>query len=183
MTPGQAALAGLVDRYLAGLLDPFISLLEIHKLMYFMQEAGEELKLRVVKAPYGPYAENLRHLLSGMEGYYISGYGYGGDDPQKTIELVPGAIEDARATLAARPETRSRFERVAELVEGFESAFGLELLATVHWVIQHESAASEQEVIDRTYGWNDRKRQFSKQQIALARHILAERGWTANLAL
>jgi hypothetical protein len=38
MTPGRAALVGLMDRYLAGLLDPFVSLLEVHKLMYFMQE-------------------------------------------------------------------------------------------------------------------------------------------------
>ena len=41
MTPGRAALIGLMDRYLAGLMDPFISLLEVHKLTYFMQEAGE----------------------------------------------------------------------------------------------------------------------------------------------
>ena len=36
MTPGGAALVGLVCRYLAGLLDPFVTLLEVHKLMYFM---------------------------------------------------------------------------------------------------------------------------------------------------
>ena len=35
MTPGRAALVGLMHRYLSGLLDPFISLLEVHKLMYF----------------------------------------------------------------------------------------------------------------------------------------------------
>jgi hypothetical protein len=29
MTPGRAALVGLMDRYLAGLLDPSVSLLEI----------------------------------------------------------------------------------------------------------------------------------------------------------
>ena len=63
MTPGRAALLGLMDRYLAGLLDPFISPLEVHKLMYFMQEAGEPLRLRLAKGPYGPYAENLRHVL------------------------------------------------------------------------------------------------------------------------
>jgi hypothetical protein len=41
---------------LQGMLDPFITLLEVHKLMYFMQEAGEQLRLRYVQAPYGPYA-------------------------------------------------------------------------------------------------------------------------------
>ncbi len=41
MTIGRAALVGLMHRYLAALMDPFVSLLEIQKLMYFMQEAGE----------------------------------------------------------------------------------------------------------------------------------------------
>jgi O-acetyl-ADP-ribose deacetylase (regulator of RNase III) len=41
MTEGRAALIELINRYLKGLLSPFISLLEVHKLAYFMQEAGE----------------------------------------------------------------------------------------------------------------------------------------------
>src|SRR5262249_8946718 len=157
-------------------LDPFVSLLEVHKLMYFMQEAGEPLRLRLAKGPYGPYAENLRHVLSEIEGYYVSGYGAGGDAPDKGLELVPGAGEDARRMLAGRPTTLRRFERVAALVEGFESPFGLELLATVHWVMTHEGVASEAEVVARTYEWAERKRQFSKHQILLARTVLAERG-------
>jgi O-acetyl-ADP-ribose deacetylase (regulator of RNase III) len=177
MTPGRAALVGLMDRYLGGLLDPFVSLLEAHKLMYFMQEAGEPLRLRLAKGPYGPYAENLRHVLSEIEGYYISGYGAGGDAPDKVLELVPGAVRDASEVLAERPETNGRFERVAKLVEGFESPFGLELLATVHWVMTREGAASEEDVIARTYEWAERKRQFSRHQILLARTVLTERGW------
>ncbi len=180
MSAGRAALIGLMDRYLGGLLDPFISLLEVHKLMYFMQEAGEPLRLRVAKASYGPYAENLRHVLAAIEGYYVTGYGAGGDTPDKNLELVPGAIEDARAFLDSKPETRARFERVAELVEGFESPFGLELLATVHWVMTREAVESEQDTIARTYGWSDRKRQFSPQQILLARRTLTHRGWIAD---
>jgi hypothetical protein len=72
MTVGRAALLELTNQYLAAFMDPFVSLLEIHKLMYFMQEAGENLKLRYSKAPYGPYAENLRHVLSLMEGHFGS---------------------------------------------------------------------------------------------------------------
>jgi O-acetyl-ADP-ribose deacetylase (regulator of RNase III) len=177
MTPGRAALVGLMDRYLAGLLDPFVSLLEVHKLMYFMQEAGEPLRLRLAKGPYGPYAENLRHVLSEIEGYYVSGYGAGGDEPDKVLELVPGAVDDARAALAERPETSERFDRVAKLVDGFESPFGLELLSTVHWIIAHEGATSEEEVVAQTYGWAERKRQFSRHQILLARTVLTDRGW------
>ena len=99
MTPGRAALVVLVHRYLAGLLDPFVTLLEIHKLMYFMQESGQQLRLRYTKAPYGPYAENLRHVLHAVEGHFVSGYADGGDAPDKQIELVPGAIRDVRPSL------------------------------------------------------------------------------------
>ena len=51
MTPGRAALVELMHGYLGGLLDPFVTLLEVHKLMYFMQVAGEPLRLKFMKAP------------------------------------------------------------------------------------------------------------------------------------
>lgn len=178
MTPGRAALVGLVERYLGGLLDPFVSLLEVHKLMYFMQEAGEPLRLRYAKGPYGPYAENLRHVLKAMEGHLISGYADGGDAPDKQIELVPGAVDDARAFLAEDDQSNSRFKRVTRLVAGFETPFGLELLATVHWVMSRESAVTLDEVVERVYAWSDRKKQFSHRQIELAVHVLRSHGWT-----
>jgi O-acetyl-ADP-ribose deacetylase (regulator of RNase III) len=179
MTEGRAALIGLMRRYLGGLLDPFVTLLEVHKLMYFMQEAGQRLRLRYAQAPYGPYAENLRHVLREIEGHFVSGYADGGDTPDKELALVPGAAEDAERFLAQHAETRARFERVADLVEGFETPFGLELLSTVHWVVTREGAQTEDEVVRRVYGWNERKRQFSPRQIALARDVLARKGWIA----
>ena len=102
MTPGRAALVILMHRYLTGLLDPFVTLLEVHKLMYFMQESGQPLRLQYAKGPYGPYAENLRHVLHAVEGHLVSGYADGGDAPAKQIELVPGAVDDA----ADLPEER-----------------------------------------------------------------------------
>ena len=81
MSAGRAALVVLMYRYLGGLMDPFVTLLEVHKLMYFMQEAGEPLKLRFRKALYGPYAENLRHVLHAVEGHLVSGYADGETRP------------------------------------------------------------------------------------------------------
>ena len=177
MTPGRAALVGLLQRYLDGLLEPFVSLLELHKLMYFMQEAGELLKLRYVKAVYGPYAENLRQVLIAMEGHMTFGYAEGGDQPGKLIQIVPGATEEAEQFLATHPETLERFERVVDLVSGFETPFGLELLATVHWVATHEGALTTPEVIEKTYEWSDRKMRFSRDQITMAVDVLSEKGW------
>lgn len=177
MTAGRAALVGLMDRYLKGLLDPAITLLEVHKLMYFMQEAGEPLRLKYRKAHYGPYAENLRHVLNAIEGHLVSGYADGGDAPDKPLQLVPGAVEAATAFLQQYPETRDRFDRVAALVEGFESAFGLELLSTVHWVMKNEAVDSIDEVVKRTYAWGDHKRRFTSRQIALAADVLVRERW------
>lgn len=180
MTSGRAALVGLVERYLGGLMDPFVSLLEVHKLMYLMQEAGEPLRLKFQKAPYGPYAENLRHVLRAIEGHLVSGYADGGDAPDKQLELVPGATDDARAFLDAHPDTRDRFDRVADVVRGFETPFGLELLSTVHWVATRGAAQTSEAVVRATYEWADRKRQFSSRQIALALDVLSSKGWLSK---
>lgn len=180
MTAGRAALVELMHRYIRGLLDPTISLLEVHKLMYFLQEAGESLRLSYVKANYGPYAENLRHVLNAIEGHLVVGYADGGDAPDKPLSLVPRAVEDAAAFLQQHPDTRARFDRVAQLVEGFETPFGLELLATVHWVAQREARSpNPQDVAEQVYAWNERKRQFTHRQIGVALKVLAHQGWLA----
>ncbi len=180
MTSGRAALVVLMHRYLAGLMDPSISLLEVHKLLYFMQEAGQPLKLKYAKAPYGPYAENLRHVLKAVEGHLVSGYRDGEDAPEKQLELVPGAVEDAENFLADDQETWKRFSKVARLVEGFETPFGLELLSTVHWVATREGASDPDAAVKRTYAWNVRKRRFTKNHIHIAYKVLEEKGWLAK---
>jgi O-acetyl-ADP-ribose deacetylase (regulator of RNase III) len=180
MTAGRAALIELMNRYLNGLLDPFITLLEVHKLLYFMQEAGEPLRLKFQKGPYGPYAENLRHVLNAIEGHYVSGYADGGDAPDKRLELMPGVVEETAAFLQHHPDTRDRFSKVSDLVEGFETPYGLELLSTVYWIQKNESVSTIDEVIERTYAWSDRKRQFTPRQIKLTVDVLADKGWVSR---
>ncbi len=88
-------------------------------------------------------------------------YGVRGDQSDKVLELVPGAVEDAQRVLAEQPETRERFERVSQLVEGFESPYGLELLATVHWIMTRESPATTEDLVERFYAWAERKCRFT----------------------
>lgn len=177
MTAGRAALVVLMHRYLGGLMDPFVTLIEVQKLMYFMQEAGEPLRLNYIKHHYGPYADNLRHVLRTVEGHLVSGYHDGGDAPEKQLELVPGAVQEAEAFLDADGDTRRRFDRVGKLVEGFETPFGLELLATVHWVASRENATSAEDAAAKVYAWNDRKKRFSPRQIGIAFETLRTKGW------
>lgn len=177
MTAGRAALLGLMRRYLAALMDDSVTLLELHKLMYFMQEAGEPLRLKYAKAPYGPYAENLRHVLNAVEGHFIIGYGDGEDAPAKPIELLPAAADRAETFLADHPTTRQRFDRVVDVISGFETPYGMELLSTVHWVAAHEKAATPDDAVAATYRWNQRKRMFSREHLRLAWETLDEAGW------
>lgn len=181
MTPGRAVLVQLMHRYNQALLDPYITLLEIHKLMYFMQIAGEPLHLRFMKGPYGPYADNLRHVLNAVEGHLVSGYADGGDALHKRMDLVPGAVEGARVFLGRCPDTHARFLRVSDLVEGFESSFGLELLSTVHWVVDKERATSVVDTLRDTYAWGPRKHQFTERQIRIAITTLAHKRWMPEL--
>jgi O-acetyl-ADP-ribose deacetylase (regulator of RNase III) len=183
MTAGRAALVELIHRYLGGLLDPFVTLLEVHKLMYFMQEAGEPLRLKYVKAPYGPYAENLRHVLRAVEGHLIAGYADGGDAPDKPLSLVPGAVDEAKGFLDQHATSRAHFERVTRLVEGFESPYGLELLATVHWVMSREGVSEPGDVARQVHDWNARKRQFTLRQLAIAEERLKTQGWLSPEAV
>ncbi len=182
MTHGRAALLGLMRRYLAAVMDPTVTLLEVHKLMYFMQEAGESLQLRYKKAPYGPYAENLRHVLSHIEGHFISGYGDAEDRPDKPLELKSDAVQKAEKFLSGLTETRQRFERVAQLIEGFETTYGLELLSTVHWVVTKEEALTEENTIEKVRAWNQRKQMFEPRHIRLALKRLSDERWIANMS-
>ncbi|WP_017305239.1 macro domain-containing protein [Spirulina subsalsa] len=176
MTPGRAALLGLMRRYLAAVMDPTVTLLEVHKLMYFMQEAGEPLRLKFQKAPYGPYAENLRHVLNHIEGHFISGYGDGGDQPDKPLELKPYASEQAEIFLSNHQITQQRFERVANLIKGFETTFGMELLSTVHWVATHEQATTPELAVTQVHAWSPRKKMFTPHHIYLAWERLNKAG-------
>ncbi len=185
LTLGQAALVGLMDRYLKGLLDPFVSLLEIHKLMYFFKASGEDLpKLTFEKQLYGPYSPVLRHLLIRMEKHLTRGFGEGTDKPTTPIELLPGAVESAEAFLDKLPETKTRMGRVAALIEGYEDPYGMELLSSVHWVMQHEAGAIEdvEKAVAGVQNWNERKRRLLKpEHLRLAWKHLHDQGWVAAI--
>jgi O-acetyl-ADP-ribose deacetylase (regulator of RNase III) len=185
MTMGQAAIIALMDRYLKGLLDPFISLLEVHKLMYLLQEAGQPLQLKFEANNFGPYAVNLRQVLIRMEQHYTQGYGDGKDNPTKPIEILPGAVEEAAKFLADDALIQARMGRVANLIEGFEDAYGLELLGSVHWVMKKDAEARDnaEAAIKAVHQWNARKkRTLKKEHIIAAWQRLKKMDWDSTLA-
>jgi len=180
LTSYRAALIQLMDRYVRGLMEPYVTLLEVHKLVYFLQNSGLNMRLRFVKGHYGPYAENLRHVMSDMEGYYTAGYGDGGDQPFKRISLVPTATEQAQDLLRHDQSTTTTFDRISNLISGFETPLGLELLATTHWAVKQGGKKSVKDIRDYYCAWNARKSEFSEHQIAIALDRLERTGWLPN---
>lgn len=177
MTPGRAALLGLAKGYLSAAMDISVTLLEVHKLMYFLQVAGEPLRLNFQKAHYGPYADNLRHVLNEMEGHFITGYGDGEDDPFKPLEIVWSVMPEAERVLGESASMQAHFQRVLQLIEGFETPLGMELLATVHWVVAQEQARTLDEVVTRVHQWNDHKKQFTVRHITIGLQELQKQHW------
>ncbi len=182
MTPGRAALVSILSQYLRSAVTA--SPIEVQKLMYFLQTAGEPLRLKFVAHHYGPYADNLRHVLIDVEGHYLRGYGDGSSKALESepIEVLPGATEEAGTFLEERPDTLERVSRVLDLAEGFESMYGMELLSTVHWVASHDALAarSPERAVELVQRWSPRKRGlFTERHISIAWEALRDRGWIA----
>jgi O-acetyl-ADP-ribose deacetylase (regulator of RNase III) len=181
MTTMRAAFISLMGQYSATHYDYRLSLVEVQKLAYFLQIAGEPLRLEFKPHYYGPYADNLQKALRNLEGHYTSGLADGSNSPETPMQLLPGALEEAQEYLKSQPESKARIERVAALIESFETPFGMELLGSVHWVMSHSSPDVDVEaVIAEVQRWSPRKRsQMKPEHIQAAWNRLREQGWAA----
>jgi O-acetyl-ADP-ribose deacetylase (regulator of RNase III) len=177
MTPARALFVKLMEQYLG--LAYRLTLLEIQKLAYFLQEAGEPLRLKYEPGHYGPYATNLNKVLERIEGHFIRGYG-DSQKPDVEINLLSGAVEEAGVFLRDKRASLRRLEQVANVIAGFETPYGMELLSSVHWVARHSdpSSTDENSAIEMIQAWNDRKRRmFKPDHIRVAWQRLDEDGW------
>ena len=114
-----------------------------------------------------------------MEGHYIQGVG-DHDTSKPDIVLLDGALAAANELLHGNKEVESRVERVSNLIEGFETPFGMELLSTVHWVCTKESenATTPEKALQLVHSWNERKKNlFSLEDIQVAWNRLREQRW------
>jgi O-acetyl-ADP-ribose deacetylase (regulator of RNase III) len=142
LTPARALIAELVRRY--GVLGFECSHLEIQKLAWFLKRAVERfqledpLNLQFQAHNYGPYSDRLRHLLDGLDGSYLHSEKRLADaGPLEPIWFEPARRQSVEAYLesdAARSYAPA-LEWTAQLIDGFESPLGMELLATVDWLL------------------------------------------------
>lgn len=170
LTRARAMLIRLIEIY--GIPGYDLTILEIQKLAYFLQASGEPLRLLYVKEKFGPFANNLNHVLQRLEGHFIRGYGdHAAVDTQ--IHTLPGVSETAEQFLQLHPDAFQRLARVSKLIDGFETPYGMELLATVHWIATHEdtlAATQCDRAVSGVQAWSQRKSCLFK-----AKHI--EKAW------
>ena len=142
LTPARALIAELVRRY--AVLGIECTNLEVQKLAWFLDRVirtlslVDPMNLRFTANKYGPYADNLRHLLDGLDGSYLHCEKRLSDaGPFDLIRFDDGrrdAVGEYLKEETAR-EYVAALEKTAEIIDGFESPLGMELLATVDWLL------------------------------------------------
>jgi hypothetical protein len=143
LTPARALIAELVRRY--WILGIECTLLEIQKLAYFLERKidalglDNPLNLEFKADKYGPYAPKLAHLLNGLDGSYLHCDKRVPDAGPRDIIWFEDAKKDRVAAYLSSSEAKRyqvALEATAELIDGFESPLGMELLATVDWLLK-----------------------------------------------
>jgi O-acetyl-ADP-ribose deacetylase (regulator of RNase III) len=145
LTPSRALIVELVRRY--SVLGLECSILEIQKLVWLLQRCiqamrlNDPLDLDFEAGRYGPYAQKLQYQLRDLDGSYLhcdrrladarpSDVIWFDDDRR---ELVGTYLKGAEAK-AYEPA----LEATSEIIDGFQSPLGMELLATVDWLLSRE---------------------------------------------
>ena len=142
LTPARALIAELVRRY--AVLGLECTNLEVQKLAWFLHrmigalKLPDPLDLRFAADKYGPYADRLRHLLNGLDGSYLHCEKRLADAGPFDLIWFEDSKRDKveeylRSVQAA--DYLPAVERTAAIIDGFESPLGMELLATVDWLL------------------------------------------------
>lgn len=150
LTLARAMIAELVRRY--WVLGFECTNLEVQKLAWFLQRHIEALGLanplglRFEANKFGPYADQLRHLLDGLDGSFLHcGKRLADAGPLDVIWFEETRKPEVEAFLSsdeARPYHQA-MEQTAQTIDGFETPLGMELLSTVDWLLTHAHCAPQ----------------------------------------
>lgn len=150
LTVARALVAEAIRRY--WVLGIECTLLEIQKLAWFLERfiqrrgLDDVLDLRFEANRYGPYSPRLTHLLDALDGSYLRSDKRLSDcGPMDTITFADSEAEVVSLFLRTG-EARAYgdvLEDTDTLIDGFQSPLGMELLATVDWLLHQEGCASD----------------------------------------
>ena len=145
LTPARALISELIRRYSTLGFD--CSLLEVQKLAWFLERYIEKLELEdpmrlgFSAGRYGPYANALDHLLNSLDGSYLHSEKRIPDAKPTDVVQFNDRHKEAVAAYLRTGDARvyaEALEQASELIDGFESPMGMELLSTIDWLIHKE---------------------------------------------
>lgn len=161
LTKPRALILALMNQYRK--LGYDISILEIQKLAYFLQRMGQsDLNLQYKKYSYGPYAHNMQHLLHELEkGYIISEKTILDSKPLDLISLNSDTLNEVAQFIETKctATEKERLNNIERIMTGFETPFGLELLASMDWIIHTKAKKNitTEELKEEIRQWSNRK--------------------------
>ena len=148
LTPARALVAEMVRRYCQLGID--CSILEVQKLGWFIERGVrrfqiiDPLKFQFRANKYGPYSHNLTKLLDSLDGSYLQCDKRLADaDPLDLIWFNEAKLDRVAAYLSSGEgkEFSGVLEWASATIDGLESPLGMELLATVDWMMQHDEVS------------------------------------------
>lgn len=146
----------------------FVSEFAAEKISYFLQRFGAKEMFRLEYQPnfYGPYSGKVKHVLYYLNGSYIMGYSSKDKKPFEELGMVGDGEEEVNNYLSL-PENEGYkliAEKTKEFLKGFYSAFGLEMLSTIDFVIQEKKAATTEDIEKELAAWSNRKKTLFTNQ-------------------
>jgi len=164
LTPARAML--LYAMYFYESLGEPCSLFVANKLAWFLQRSGEHLRLNFEASHYGPYSVQVGHVLHALNGKYLRGLEQMNTKAFEEIELNYDTFNEVQTFVKSNLNSQQqvRLEGLTKLIEGFQSAFALEILATVDYIKAIRGTTDEQVIITEIHNWSDRKKNLFKDQ-------------------
>ena len=141
----RALVAEMVRRYC--LLGIDCSILEVQKLAWFIErgvkrlQVTDPLKFQFAANRYGPYSHNLEKLLDSLDGSYLRCDKRLSDADPLDLIWFNDAKTDLVAAYLNSGEGKTYagvLEWASSTIDGFESPLGMELLATVDWLVEQD---------------------------------------------
>lgn len=164
LTPARAMLLQLLFMYEANGEES--CLFAAQKLLYFLQRFGEkQLKLTFKNHHYGPYSNQVDHLVYHLQGTWVKGFAEKEAKPFDRIPLRYERFEELEKYVKAlSAEETNRLSQLTEFLSGFESPLALEILATTDRVLQDSPTQNPEQVLEKIGQWSERKKGLIKER-------------------
>ena len=176
LTPGRAMILSALFKYEK--FGETATVFAANKLAYFLQESGENLRLKFEQYAYGPYAQAMDKVLYALNGKYLKGLEQMSATPFEQLELNYERYEEI-ADYVKRElsvEQKQRLNDLFQAISGFESTLSLEILSSTHFILKNNPSLGKKELLDKVQ-WNSRKKDLiTLDHVEIAYQHLKEYG-------